>query len=148
MEGMYIRPFTQADRQLVTNFFDQMGGETRFFFNRGDGNRKFAMAYFEGTSEHTDFFLAEYEGQMIGYVFLWDMNTAIPWLGIAVHDAYKGLGVGKKLMEHVIGHAKAHDKGGILLTTDAANVRAQILYERYGFRYMGLNVEKLYLLRF
>jgi len=150
MEGIVIRAFTCNDRQLVTDFFDQMGGETRAFFNRNDGNRTTAMGYFDATAQNTSFFLAEQCGRMIGYVFLWDMDTSIPWFGIAVHDEYKGKKLGRKLMDFAINVAKENNKGGILLTAHVANMRAHALYEHSGFCYLGRHTsgESLYLLRF
>jgi hypothetical protein len=47
-EEVTIRPFAAGDETLVWAFFDQMGGETRALFNRGDGNRRTAMRFFEG----------------------------------------------------------------------------------------------------
>ena len=150
IDNIQIREFTCNDKDLVTEFFDQMGGETRAFFNRNEGNRKTAMGYFDAAAQNTVFFMAEQYGKMIGYVFLWDMDTMIPWLGISVHEEYKGKKLGKKLMDFVIDFAKEKSKGGILLTTHVANMRAQALYERSGFYYMGRHTsgESLYLLRF
>jgi ribosomal protein S18 acetylase RimI-like enzyme len=149
-EKIMIRAFNTGDKPLVDEFFAQMGAESKAFFNRGGGNYNFAMRFFNGTAKSTDYFLAEYDGKMVGYVYLWDMDTLIPWLGIAVHDAYKGMGMGRKLMDHMISHAKNHNKGGILLTTHIANLRGQSLYENCGFNYLGVHTsgEKLYLLRF
>ena len=138
------------DRVMVGNFFDQMGAETRAFFNRGDANRKTTMKFFDNTAENTHFFLAEYEGKMLGYLFLWDMHKGVPWLGIAVHEGFKGKGIGRKLMNFAAEHARKHQKGGILLTTHIANMRGQSLYEGVGYERLGLHGssgEFLYLLR-
>lgn len=83
LDAVLIRPFADGDRQLVSDFFDQMGGETRAFFNRGDGNRKTAMRFFDGNAVDTVYFLAEACGRMVWYVFLWDIRKGVPWLGIA-----------------------------------------------------------------
>jgi ribosomal protein S18 acetylase RimI-like enzyme len=149
-EDIQIRQFISDDRPLVEHFFDQMGGETRAFFDRNRGNYHNAMKYFEGTSVNTVFFLAECSGVMIGYVFLWDMDRAVPWLGIAVHEGYKGKGLGGMLMRFAIGYARDAGKGGVLLTTHVANLRGQALYEKTGFERMGIHTsgEILYFLRF
>jgi len=149
-EKAAIREFAAGDRRLVEDFFAQMGGETRAFFNRGDGNLKTAMEFFEGTASNKVYYLAELGGVMIGYVFLWDTNRGVPWLGIAVHDGYKGMGLGRRLIAHVIGYAKENGKGGLLLSTHIANIRGQGLYERMGFERIGMQDggELLYILRF
>ena len=150
LSGVSIRGFGDGDKDLINAFFDQMGGESRAFFNRGDGNRAYAMRFFGGEAANNRYYLAESGGRMVGYVFLYEMDTAVPWLGIAVSEDFKGKRLGQKLIEHVVEVARAENKGGILLTTHTANFRAQALYERCGFKFMGDHTsgEKLYLLRF
>jgi len=148
---LLIREFTMDDEKLVKDFFDQMGGETKAVFNRGNGNRNCAMKFFDKTSENTVYFLAEQNGIMVGYLFLWDMDKSIIWLGIAVHETIKGKGLGQKLMKHAEEYAKEHGKGGILLTTHFANLRGQVLYERSGYEKLGVHgdyMEFLYIRRF
>ena len=149
-ESIKIREFTAEDKPLVERFFDQMGSETRAFFDRGRWNYKNALKYFTGESANTVYFLAEYNGEMIGYLFLWDMHRSVPWLGIAVHDGYKGMGLGGKLMRFAADYVRERDKGGILLTTHIANMRGQSLYEKSGYERLGVHTsgEFLYLLRF
>lgn len=149
-ENVVIRPFEENDKAIVEAFFNQMGGETRAFFNRCDGNRRGAMRFFEGDESDTARFLAEAGGSMVGYVFLWDMLRGVPWLGVAVAEDWKGRHLGRRLLEHAHGYARSLGKGGVLLTTGAANVRGQGLYERMGYEHIGTHTsgELLYLLRF
>ena len=88
--------------------------------------------------------------RMAGYLFLWDLNKSVPWLGIAVAEAYKGKHLGRILMQTAKEYAMAQGKGGILLTTHVANLRGQGLYERSGYERLGIHTsgEILYLLRF
>jgi len=82
MSQLPIRPFNKdTDRPLAEAFFTQMGGESRGFFNRGGGNEQNALRFFtpEGLSDSA-YFLAEDQGRMAGYVFLWDLHKSIPWL--------------------------------------------------------------------
>jgi ribosomal protein S18 acetylase RimI-like enzyme len=149
-ENIIIRDFIPSDKELVGEFFDQMGDESRAFFNRGDFNRNRAMSFFCGTPKNTKFCLAEYEGRMVGYVFIWDTDTMLPWLGIAVREEFKGRHLGRRLISHMVDFAKENGKGGIMLTTGVSNFRAQALYEHMGFMRMGIHTsgEVLYLLRF
>jgi ribosomal protein S18 acetylase RimI-like enzyme len=147
-----IRLFEAGDEAMVSAFFNQMGGETRAFFNRNDGNRRNALRFFESGKDEANVarFLAESGGRMVGYVFLWDMDRGVPWLGIAVADDWKGRHLGRRLLEHAHAYAKDRGKGGVLLTTGAANVRGQGLYERMGYEHIGTHSggEMLYLVRF
>jgi len=150
VEQIAIRPFYPGDRSLVVDFFAQMSGETRGFFDRGHGNRTTALKYFDGDTSKTDRFMAEWEGRMVGYVFLCDMDTGVPWLGIAVAEDMKGKHLGRRLIEHAHNHARQCGKGGVMLTTSFANVRGQSLYERMGYERLGTHTsnEILYIYRF
>ncbi|MCL2462810.1 MAG: GNAT family N-acetyltransferase [Defluviitaleaceae bacterium] len=150
-----IRPFDKnADKPLVEAFFAQMGGESRSFFNRGGGNEQSTLAFFSQDAgagrPEAAYFMAEDDCRMAGYVFLWDLDKAVPWLGIAVAEDWKGRHLGRELMEYAADYACGLGKGGILLTTHIANLRGQGLYEASGYEYMGThtNGERLYLKRF
>ena len=152
-----IRKFSVGDRNLVVEFFDQMGGESRGFFNRSDGNRNNALSYFDknGNEPNAVRFLSSVKDDngkeiMTGYVFAWDMDIYVPTLGIAVREEYKGLGLGRLLIKHLTDYLKDSNYGGVMLTTSFANVRGQSLYTRMGFRHIGTHTsgEMLYILNF
>ena len=85
LDDVVVREFRMDDKQLVTDFFDQMGGESRSFINRGDSSRILSMKFFEGITEDR-------------FIFLFENNTSIPFFGIAVHDAFKGRRIGVKMI--------------------------------------------------
>ena len=154
-----IRPFKETDKDMVNDFFDQMGPETVFFFNINDCHRNFAMRFWDKTNEaikNVCYFAAteiQEDGSelMVGYVFLRQLHTKIPELGIAVRDGYKGKQLGRCLIRHAIDYAKENNCGGIILTTHFANIRGQALYQKMGFERLGQHncgSEFLYLLRF
>ncbi|MCL1793717.1 MAG: GNAT family N-acetyltransferase [Oscillospiraceae bacterium] len=152
-----IRNFALGDMELVVEFFDQMGGESRAFFNRGDGNKQNALEFFRknGDEPNAIRFLSTANDEsgketMTGYVFAWDMNSKLPTLGIAVRDEYKGKGLGRRLIKHLVDYLQENDYGGVMLTTSFANIRGQSLYTRMGFEHIGTHTsgELLYILRF
>ena len=147
---MIIRPFEAHDLPMIHAFFDQMGEESTKFFNTNDVNRKFAVKFVSEKNKSIIRWLAEENGLMFGYVFLWDIDTTLPWLDIAVHDSYKGKGIGKKLIEHANTWAQSNGKGGIILITAKDNQRGQKLYEGMGYQYYGVHPsgELLYIKRF
>lgn len=148
---MNIRKMIPDDRDLVVEFFGNMGPETRGFFNRDNGNFKNVLAHLDGAKDDLIYFIAERNGEMLGMVFFFYWNKKIPWLGIAVGENVKGTGVGTKLMKFAENYAREHNKGGILLTTHAANLRGQVLYEHSGYERMGTygpSGEVLYLRNF
>ena len=147
-----IRLMEMGDRERVERFFDQMAPDSRSFFNRNNGNRNWAMRFFDGTdTQAMRRWIAVEDGEMVGYVFLWDIDTMIPWLGIAVAERLRGRHFGEKLIAEADTWCRGEGKGGILLTTHMANVRAQTLYEKCGFERLGVHGasnELLYLKRF
>jgi len=145
-----IRLFKPEDEDKVKLFFDELGGEARAFFNRNDGNRNGAMTFFRGEDKSTLRWLVLHEQRMVGYLFLWELDKSIPWLGIAIADDFRGRRLGRRLMEFAEDYVRKNGYGGILLTTHVSNLRGQGLYERTGYQRLGyyLDGEVLYLRRF
>lgn len=151
MEAPMIRLFQPEDRAMVEAFFDQMGGETRSFFDVNGGNRRGALSFFdEAPNPAVRRWAAVEDGKMLGYVFLWALDTMTPWLGIAVAEECKGRHLGRHLLAHAEQYARSLGKGGIFLTTHIANLRGQGLYGRCGYQRMGVHSsgEYLYFLPF
>ena len=149
---MEIRLMEMGDQDRMEQFFAQMGTHARMFFNRSNGNRNWCFRFFEGTDKQAIIrWVAVEDDEVVGYVFLWDTDTMIPWLGIATAEKMRGKHLGKKLMAHAEAWARKNGKGGILLTTHMANVYAQVLYESSGYKRIGVHSESnelLYLNRF
>lgn len=155
LSSVRIRELNAADLPMISEFFDQMAGDTRAMFNRNDINRIRATDFFggKGAADQMQFAAVVSEGgaeQMAGYVFLWDLKTRIPWLGIAVRENWKGRHLGRMLLEHAEHYAAENGCGGIMLTSVPANIRAHSLYTRMGYDYSGtyLDGEFLFIKRF
>lgn len=144
-----IRLFNKDDRDRVNDFFDRMGGESRAFFNRGEGNRRGALNFFNGDDKKSIRWMMTDGDRMIGYVFLWDISKSVVWLGIALSDEFKGKKLGATLLSHAKNWAVENGKGGIMLTTHVANLRGQGLYERCDYERLGMHSsgEVMYILR-
>lgn len=69
-----------------------------------------------------------------GYGFV-DANT--PELGIAITENARGKGVGTKLMNALIQHAREHGHPAISLSVDPENQSAVHVYQKLGFRECG-----------
>ena len=150
-DGVVIRHFAPDDLERVKTFFATLGGQTRAMFDRNDYNTNRALSCFtDQAPENNEPFLAEKDGVMIGYVYLWDVHKTVPWLGICVHDRCQGMHLGRRLLAFAEDYVKSLGCGGILLTTHMANARAQNLYCRMGYEYMGIATdgEQLFLRSF
>ena len=150
-----IRELLSADLPMVLEFFDQMAGDTRAMFNRNDVNRLRAIEHLKRAQSDNEIHFAAVvpseDGElMVGYVFLWDIDKKLPWLGVAVREDWKGHHLGRQLLDYVDTWAKPKGYGGLMLTSVPANVRAHALYERMGFSYHGVypDSEFLYIKRY
>lgn len=154
ISAVTMRELLPSDMERIMAFFDQMAGDTRAMFNRGDVNRVRVIQYLEENTPNEKHFCAtvEINGKetIVGYVFLWETNLQVPWLGIAVHERWKGFHLGRVLLSYLDEYAKGHNYGGLMLTTVPANIRAQSLYTNMGYEYMGSHMcgEYMYLKRF
>ena len=157
VEDVSIRDLRKDDDlSMVMEFFDQMAGDTRAMFNRGDVNRVRAIEHLNRKEEDWQIHFAATVPQrdgsekMVGYVFLWALDTMIPWLGIAIREDWKGNHLGRRLLKHVDEWAMRNAYGGVMLTSVPANIRAHALYSRMGYEYSGThpNGEFLYVKRY
>lgn len=142
---MIIRPLKESDKEMVQSFFDNMSERSASFFNVNHGNEKRTMEFFINGKKDHRFFIATDEKEVIALSFIWDINTSIPWFGIAVADRYQGQGIGKSLISFVFEELKNAGFGGLFLRTSAENISAQKLYEKCGFERIGIHPSGEYL---
>ena len=140
-----IRLMTGADGDLFADFYAALSAETLFFFTPHDPDPAKLRELVAGISGETKTrrFAAVYPGQhgeeMAGYMFLWDLDRMVAWLGICVRDGFKGQGLGTCLMRHAEEYCRERGKGGILLTTHKENIKAQALYRKVGYEILGVD---------
>ena len=131
--------FSREDiAQFLFDHLDEYGDEKDAILS--------CIGYAYGDKEGQDGFIlvAHEEEQIVGVVIINDTNMErfIPehiLVYIAVHGDYRGEGLGKQLMEHVI---EATD-GDIALHVEPDNP-AKYLYEKYGFtnKYLEMRLKK------
>ena len=156
IDNVKIRSLCRNDIKMVMEFFDQMAGDTRAMFNRNDVNRIRVMEHLSRTNEDFQVHFAatiradDGKEKMVGYVFVWDLNKRMPWLGVAVREDWKGHHLGRLLLKYIDDYLQPKGYGGIMLTSVPANVRAHSLYSRMGFEYFGVypDSEFLYVKRY
>lgn len=73
------------------------------------------------------------DGRIIGWSFLWKLDTDEPVFGLAVADAYHGQGLGTALMTRVMQAARELRLPTVYLTVVTDNTVAWRLYEKQGF---------------
>ncbi|MDP9079827.1 MAG: GNAT family N-acetyltransferase [Bacteroidota bacterium] len=93
-------------------------------------------------SENSELLIAELDNQLIGFLFFIGQtkakNAHVGELGVNVHPAYQGMGIGRALMETLISWANHHDTiEKITLQVFATNHNAIKLYHSRGFKEEG-----------
>ena len=73
-----------------------------------------------------------------GYVGMWFMMEEAHLVAIAVREAHHRLGLGELLMQGTIELAIARGMRSVTLEARVSNTPAHALYEKYGFRKMGV----------
>ena len=151
-ETINIRPLMPEYKERVNAFYRGLGEEGTYFFNRHGGNERGTYEYMNGEKPRRIYWVAVADTsdgeEIVGLVFLFDIDTKIPWLGIGVAEKWTGRHLGRRLMTVAKEWAESVGAGGIMLTTDPENIKGQRLYERMGYTRIGnyTNGEFLYLL--
>lgn len=79
---------------------------------------------------------------IVGWGFLWDLQTDRPQLGLGIADAHQGKGVGKTLMGAVLAWARQQCIRTIGLIAVEDNAAALGLYRSFGFAITGQQVDE------
>ena len=78
--------------------------------------------------------VVEDAGVVVGFVVHWLVAGEAHILNVAVEPSARGRGLGRLLVDHVIGHARAGDGSYLMLEVREGNAAARALYERFGFK--------------
>ncbi|HXG53003.1 MAG TPA: ribosomal protein S18-alanine N-acetyltransferase [candidate division Zixibacteria bacterium] len=76
--------------------------------------------------------------RIVGYVIFWLLPDEVDVHNLAVHTAYRRRGIGRRLLQQVIGQARGRGSSRVTLEVRRSNTAAQRLYESLGFRITGV----------
>ncbi len=82
--------------------------------------------------------VAEIQGKVVGYGGIWLIIDEGHVTNIAVHEKYRGLGVGNKIMEGLIDICRDRNIVAMTLEVRKTNEVAKSLYDKYGFKEYGI----------
>jgi ribosomal protein S18 acetylase RimI-like enzyme len=92
--------------------------------------------------EPSGVFVAEHDGQVVGYITTWQDRASgighIPNLAIAA--AFRGHGLGRQLIEHALGYFRASGLSHAKIETLAQNAIGNHLYPSLGFQEVARQV--------
>ena len=132
-----VRRLVQGDREKLQQFDRGLSEETRFLFPPHAYDNETVDEYIRRNERGDDIiYVAEHDGEIVAYFFLWYASRPTCLLGIGITDAFQGVGLGRQLMEILIESARHNGCDAIELTTAPENDRASALYEKCGFQYL------------
>jgi ribosomal-protein-alanine N-acetyltransferase len=83
------------------------------------------------------YYVAVHDGKLVGYCGMWLFSGEAHITTIAVHQDWRGRGLGKLFMNSLMDYAREHGATTMLLEVRPANTVARILYKNMGFRQIG-----------
>jgi RimJ/RimL family protein N-acetyltransferase len=87
--------------------------------------------------ERGSLFVAELDGEIVGYLGMEIPPYKVADLGMLVKDGHRGQGIGSALLERAIEYAREQGCHKVALQHWPHNERARGLYEKYGFEQEG-----------
>lgn len=125
-----IRPMVAEDLDTITDL------EQRIFTDAWS-KRSFEA---ELSNKYSFPLVLESEGKIAGYAVVWHIYNEIHIANFAIHPDYRRMGLGKRLMQHILEKFDRADFA--FLEVRKSNLPALRLYESFGFK--TLNVRKKY----
>ena len=96
------------------------------------------LAHARGPAATRHYVVAEAGGRLVGYAGLAAVDRTADVQTIATARDHWGTGLGARLLTHLITAATAFECHEVLLEVRVDNLRAQRLYERFGFEPIGI----------
>ena len=106
----------------------------------------------EISGKFSHYYIAEEDGQAVGYMGMWSLSGEGHITNVAIAKAHRKKGFAKALISHFVDIAKKEKLEFLTLEVRASNTPAITLYESFGFIRVGVrkkyydNTEDAYLL--
>jgi ribosomal-protein-alanine N-acetyltransferase len=78
------------------------------------------------------------DGRVVAFCNYWRVADEVHLLKVATHPDARGLGLGARLLQHIVDFGRKHDCRLITLEVRRSNDTAQRLYRRFGFKSVGI----------
>lgn len=137
LPSIEIRRLTSEWKQSLMVFFRilEQAGDTGFF-----QPHPFTDDAVEGVLRGIDrdlYYVLVIGNEVVGYGMLrgWDEGYNIPSLGIAIHPAVRGNGLGRAFMHFLEAAAKYRGADKLRLRVNSQNIPAKRLYESLGYEF-------------
>jgi ribosomal-protein-alanine N-acetyltransferase len=82
--------------------------------------------------------ISDGEKRVVGYIIFWQIRDEVQINNIAVHPDFRGRGIGEAVLRHVLDEVKRNNAKIVTLEVRPSNLAAFSLYQKLGFRILGL----------
>ena len=82
--------------------------------------------------------LAQAKDKIIGYIIYWQLPNEVDIHNVAVHPAYRRMGIGRMLLQFTVEQAQTGHSNRVTLEVRKSNRGAQRLYKSLGFVVCGI----------
>lgn len=89
-------------------------------------------------NHNSHYFVAVQSDKVLGFAGIWKAVDDCHITDIVVKKDFRMLGIGSKLLEKLIQEAKKENVTSLTLEVNANNIPAIGLYEKYGFKSLGI----------
>ncbi len=132
MNEIVIRPATLGDAAAMARLAGQLG----YTVTERDVGRRFAELVRQ--AGHAVYVAAAPEAEAVGWIHLYIdyslMHSPVVALGgLVVDEAYRGRGIGRRLMEQAEAWGRAHGCAAVYLKTNVIRREAHAFYESIGY---------------
>jgi len=84
------------------------------------------------------YWIMEYRSRLVGYGGYWKIKNEAHLVTFAIHPTFRRMGLGAKLLEHLLKDAQDQSLNTITLEVRHSNLAAQRFYERFGFKKIAI----------
>lgn len=142
-----IRDAVEADLAAIRDIYNHAVEHTTAIWNEvliDTDNRRLWLE--QRRARGFPVLVAERDGKVAGYASYGDWRAFDGYRHTVEHSVYvdkdcRGAGLGKRLMQALIDHARANDKHVMIAAIEAENQPSIALHERLGFRLVGIHRE-------
>ncbi len=146
-QPILIRDATEADLAAIRDIYNHAVEHTTAIWNEVLIDVDNRRAWLElRRAKGFPVLVAERAGQVAGYASYGDWRAFDGYRHTVEHSVYvdkdcRGAGIGKRLMQALIDHARGNDKHVMIAAIEAENQPSIALHERLGFRLVGIHRE-------
>ncbi len=139
-EYLIIRSVKENDCKKLFNFLKELDEKIKYFFHPHPFDLETIINICRSKKDH--YFVMFFKNKLIGYSFLRLFGYEIPSFGLIIRQGFTGQGYGLFLTNWTIKKAKELGYKKVILKTYIENIPAQKIYNKVGFKIVGITKDK------